>query len=323
MTDVAREYVRWAFYRLRDSAAALDARNREAAFAALQTVLATPVAPWQQCYSLVGLRPDVDFAVWLKTPAGTAPLQEFEHRLRASAIGPHVGLVHNFISMTKPSPYAGRETDPEREALRAYPDGAPYVFVYPMVKTRAWYALMPEERGRIMRGHIAVGQKYPKVRINTTYSYGLDDQEFVVAFEGDDPAEFMDLVSDLRYTESSSYTLRDTPMFTCVLRSPAALAKELAGASARARDGSTAPDAVAPTVDSLRARGERAMRAELQRTLPRTSLSEQDRRHVEEMSAALVAKLLGSPISLLKTPGQGDRYVASARALFALDDDES
>ena len=96
--------------------------------------------------------------------------------------------------MTKPSPYARRESDPARDALRAYPDGAPYVFVYPMVKTRAWYALPPEERGRIMREHIAVGHKYPKIRINTSYSYGLDDQEFVVAFEGDDPAEFLDLV---------------------------------------------------------------------------------------------------------------------------------
>jgi hypothetical protein len=95
-----------------------------------------------------------------------------------------------------------------------------------MVKTRAWYALSMEERRRTMTEHVRVGHKYPKIRINTSYSYGLDDQEFVVAFEGDDPAEFLDLVSDLRYTEASSYTLRDTPMFTCVLRTPAELVRE-------------------------------------------------------------------------------------------------
>jgi chlorite dismutase len=128
--------------------------------------------------------------------------------------------------MTKPSPYARGETDAERERLRAYPDGARYVFVYPMVKTRAWYALPAEERGKMMREHIAVGQKYPKIRINTSYSYGIDDQEFVVAFEGDDPAEFLDLVQDLRYTRASEYTLRDSPMFTCVLRTPAQLTEE-------------------------------------------------------------------------------------------------
>lgn len=228
MSDEQREYVRWAFYRFAPTWRALDDRARDAALRDLESVLAAPVASWQQCYSLVGLRPDVDFAVWLKTTEGAEPLQEFERRIRASTAGPHLELTHNFISMTKPSPYARRETDPAREALRAYPGGAPYVFVYPMVKTRPWYTLPPEERGRIMREHIAVGHKYPKIRINTSYSYGLDDQEFVVAFEGDDPAEFLDLVSDLRYTESSSYTLRDTPMFTCVLRSPAALVAEFA-----------------------------------------------------------------------------------------------
>jgi chlorite dismutase len=223
-----REYIRFAFYRFDASWRALDRDARRRALDELEAVLATPVAPWQQCYSLVGLRPDADFGIWLKTEEGTGPLQEFERRLRASAAGDHLELAHNFISMTKPSPYARKETDAAREKLRAYPDGSPYVFVYPMVKTRPWYALPPEERGRIMREHIAVGHKYPKIRINTSYSYGLDDQEFVVAFEGDDPAEFLDLVHDLRFTEASSYTLRDTPMFTCVLRSPADLVAEFA-----------------------------------------------------------------------------------------------
>jgi chlorite dismutase len=223
-----REYIRFAFYRFDASWRALDRDARRRALDELEAVLATPVAPWQQCYSLVGLRPDADFGIWLKTEEGTGPLQEFERRLRASAAGDHLELAHNFISMTKPSPYARRETDAAREKLRAYPDGSPYVFVYPMVKTRPWYALPPEERGRIMREHIAVGHKYPKIRINTSYSYGLDDQEFVVAFEGDDPGEFLDLVHDLRFTEASSYTLRDTPMFTCVLRSPADLVAEFA-----------------------------------------------------------------------------------------------
>ena len=236
MPSEQREYVRFAFYRFADSWRAIERGARERALDELEAVLASPVAPWQLCYSLVGLRPDVDFGVWLKTTEGTGPLQEFERRLRASAAGDHLVLAHNFISMTKPSPYARRETDPEREKLRAYPDGAPYVFVYPMVKTRAWYALSDEERRRAMGEHIAVGHRDAKIRINTSYSYGLDDQEFVVAFEGDDPAEFLDLVQELRYTEASSYTLRDTPMFTCVLRTPHELVREFAaGALAHAR----------------------------------------------------------------------------------------
>lgn len=221
-----RTYHRWAIYQFADSWRGIDPAARGAALDELRDVLESKSAPSQLCYSLAGLRPDADFAVWLRTDAGIAPLQDFERRLRASAPGGHLVLTHNFISMTKPSPYARREVDPEREALRAYPGGAPYVFVYPMVKTRAWYALSAEERGKLMREHVAVGQKYPSIRINTTYSYGIDDQEFVVAFEGDDPARFLDLVHDLRFTRASEYTLRDTPMFTCVLRSPAELTDE-------------------------------------------------------------------------------------------------
>ena len=90
-----------------------------------------------------------------------------------------------------------------------------------MVKQRRWYGLPPEERRRIMRSHIEVGRRYPEITINTTYSFGLDDQEFVVAFEGDDPGEFLDLVNELRPTESSEYTERETPIFTCVAMSVA------------------------------------------------------------------------------------------------------
>jgi chlorite dismutase len=67
-----------------------------------------------------------------------------------------------------------------------------------------------------MADHIAVGRRYPQITINTAYSFGLDDQEFVVSFEADEPGEFLDLVQELRGTESSAYTLRDTPIFTCV-----------------------------------------------------------------------------------------------------------
>ncbi|HXR30646.1 MAG TPA: chlorite dismutase family protein, partial [Solirubrobacterales bacterium] len=88
--------------------------------------------------------------------------------------------------------------------------------VYPFVKTREWYGLDPDTRQKMMREHIHVGTTYPSVKLNTTYSFGLDDQEFVVAFEGDDPGEFLDLVQELRPTESSEYTELETPIFTCV-----------------------------------------------------------------------------------------------------------
>ena len=112
--------------------------------------------------------------------------------------------------MTKPSEYS------DESRLEVRPAHAKYLFVYPFVKTRAWYGLPPQERWRIMQDHINVGREFPSVDLNTSYSFGLDDQEFVVAFETDNPADFLDLVQRLRTTESSSYTLRDTPTFTCI-----------------------------------------------------------------------------------------------------------
>src|SRR3970282_520409 len=92
------------------------------------------------------------------------------------------------------------------------------LFVSPFVKTREWYRLTESTRQGIMKEHIALGHKFPRVKLNTTYSFGLDDQEFVLAFESDYPEDFLDLVMALRETEASRYTLRDTPIFTCVPR---------------------------------------------------------------------------------------------------------
>jgi chlorite dismutase len=85
-----------------------------------------------------------------------------------------------------------------------------------MWKKRDWYRLPGEERMRVMREHIEVARRFPGIETNTAYSFGLDDQEFVVAFDADDPAEFLDLVQELRATESSAYTESETPIFTCI-----------------------------------------------------------------------------------------------------------
>ena len=117
---------------------------------------------------------------------------------------------YSFLGMRKGSEYS------DEKRLVPRPFRGKYLFVYPFVKTRAWYALPADERWRVMQEHIKLGKEYPSIDLNTSYSFGLDDQEFVVAFETDDPASFLDLVQRLRTTESSLYTLRDTPTFTCI-----------------------------------------------------------------------------------------------------------
>ena len=115
--------------------------------------------------------------------------------------------------MTKESPYSDQPDQPL--APREGADSK-YLIVYPMWKKREWYRLSAEERMRVMRDHIAVARRFTGIETNTAYSFGLDDQEFVVAFDADDPSEFLDLVQELRSTESSAYTASETPIFTCI-----------------------------------------------------------------------------------------------------------
>jgi chlorite dismutase len=165
-----------------------------------------------RAFSLVGTRGDCDMLL-LSQAQNLDRIHEFHVVLQQSGLMKWCSLPYSFLAMTKPSEYS------DESRLEVRPAHGKYLFVYPFVKTRAWYALPADERWRIMQEHIRVGKEFPSIDLNTSYSFGLDDQEFVVAFETDDPADFLDLVQKLRTTESSSYTLRDTPTFTCVASS--------------------------------------------------------------------------------------------------------
>ena len=162
-----------------------------------------------RAFSLVGTRGDADML--LLTQATTLDrIHEFHVLLAQSGLMKWMEIPYSFLALTKESEYS------DESRLEVRPGRDKYLFVYPFVKTREWYTLPADERWRIMQEHIAVGREFPSVDLNTSYSFGLDDQEFVVAFETDDPRDFLDLVQKLRTTESSRYTKRDTPTFTCI-----------------------------------------------------------------------------------------------------------
>jgi chlorite dismutase len=165
-----------------------------------------------RAYSLVGTRGDADLMLWTAAP-GLADIHEFHVVLGQSGLLAWAQTAYSYLAMTKESEYS------EEDRLEVRAGKHKYLFVYPFEKKREWYRLPADERMRIMREHIAIGRRYPQISINTTYSFGLDDQEFVVSFECDDPADFLDLVHELRPSESSAYTLRDTPVFTCIASS--------------------------------------------------------------------------------------------------------
>ena len=214
-----RQVVKFTFYRVDPGWRRLPTEEREEGKQELcRTVEAFGDRLLIRTYSLMGMRGDADFLLW-QIGDRLKDAQELATAVFSTAVGPHLSVPYSYLAMTRRSIYVSPEerggpAGPRQG--RVSPGQARYLFIYPFVKTRAWYKLPKEARQKMMDEHIAVGHKYPSVKLNTTYSYGLDDQEFVVAFESDYPSAFLDLVMELRETEASAYTLRDTPIFTCI-----------------------------------------------------------------------------------------------------------
>lgn len=212
-----RQLVRFTFYKLDPQWQLLPADVRERGKQQVREI----VEEYGQeklirTFGLYGIRADCDFMIWQAT-YDIEDLRSLNSQIRRSLMGPYLREAQSMLSMTKRSVYVGKNARGSHDPrLVITPDDKKYLFVYPFVKTRPWYALPMAERKRMMDEHIRIGLKYKSVSLNTTYSFGLDDQEFVVAFETDNISDFLDLVQELRETEASSYTLRDTPMFTCI-----------------------------------------------------------------------------------------------------------
>jgi chlorite dismutase len=215
---VQRQFVSFAFFKLDPQFRRLDDHEKLQARSEFLRFFQTP-REGLICltYSTVGLEADIDFLLW-RISSSPDLFQAQQQALNKSRLGAYLTTSHTFLSMTKRSMYIDK-LDPFHTAesrTHIIPGKRKYLFVYPFVKTRDWYLLPLEERQQIMDVHIRVGNKYPSVKLNTTYSFGLDDQDFVVAFETDEPKDFVDLVMELRETQSSKYTQRDTPIFSCI-----------------------------------------------------------------------------------------------------------
>ncbi len=212
-----RQYIRFAFYTLDPLWRRLP--TQEQADHKLELVEAIETFNRRMLlrpYSLMGTRADAELLLW-QIAESPLPFGELATEIMRTRMGGYLRMGTSYLSQTKRSIYEIRDNPNEDvERLVISPSEAKYLFVYPFVKTRPWYLLPFAERQAVMDEHIRIGRKYPAVKLNTTYSFGLDDQDFVVAFETDEPSDFLDLVQELRETESSLYTVRDTPLYSCV-----------------------------------------------------------------------------------------------------------
>jgi chlorite dismutase len=207
---VSGQYVAYQFFRVDPAWRRLPVEERMAG----KDAFAELVEDWAgrmtslRAYTVTGVRPDSDFFLW-KITERYEDLGELGGALNGTPLAGWLETPYAYLATTKASQYTAA-----RKPRKIVPRGQPYLVVYPFVKTRPWYALSEEQRQEAMDEHIRIGrEEFPGITNHTTYSFGIDDQEFMTAFECDEPADFMHLMLRLRDTEASSYTERDTPIF--------------------------------------------------------------------------------------------------------------
>ena len=204
------QYVAYTNFRVMPEWRRLPIEERAAAKDAFAEVVEewAPRFDTLNAYTTTGVRPETDFFFW-KITQRYEDLGELGAALNATPLAAWLETPYNYLATTRASQYTQA-----RKARKVTPHGLPYLVVYPFVKVRPWYALTEDDRQRAMNEHIRIGrEEFPGIRNHTTYSFGIDDQEFMTAFECEEPADFMHLMLRLRDSEASAYTERDVPIF--------------------------------------------------------------------------------------------------------------
>ncbi len=218
MTNSKGRYVKYSFFKALPEWRRLDddvKRKSRSEFLEIFRENAQQVT--LKTYSLVGIRGDCDFLLWMISPK-LERIQELTAKFLSTTLGKYLDTPYSYLAMTRRSEYLGGDgrsaeggADLEKDVVNTK-----YLFVYPFTKKREWYKVPFEERRLMMAEHFKVGHKHTSVKIHTAYSFGLDDQEFMLSFETDNPSDFLELVMDLRSSDASKYTAIETPIFTCL-----------------------------------------------------------------------------------------------------------
>ena len=177
-------------------------------------------------YSMVGLKPGIDLLLWRLGPTLDA-LEESAAALLRCGMGRWLTVRQSFVGLIQPSQYVKKPTPQEQSLFGG--ERSRYLVVYPFTKSTDWYLLDKSTRQTVMNEHMKIGHAYPQVRQLLAYSFGVDDMDFLVAYETDDLSAFSELVRALRSTESRRSTVRDTPILTGIHRQTTELAALLGG----------------------------------------------------------------------------------------------
>jgi len=208
-------FVQFLFYRLDPAWRRLPDEERACRTSEFAEAVQSAPDITTHAYTMTGLKAGTDLLLWRHGP-DLAELQEAASKLQHTSLGRYLEIAHSYIGLVRHSTYVRRQT-PQEQAVLAQ-DRSPYLVMYPFTKTHDWYQLSQATRQGMMNEHIKVGHEYAHIRQILVHSTGLDDQEFVVAYETDNLPDFQSLVIALRTTDGRPYTLSDTPIFTCVHR---------------------------------------------------------------------------------------------------------
>jgi chlorite dismutase len=181
----------------------------------LAVALTSPSEVSTFSYSMVGLESGVDLLLWSLSPSLEA-LEERSASVLTSGMGTWMTVRQSFLGLIMPSQYVKRPTQQEQSLFTG--ERSRYLVVYPFTKSTDWYLLSQDERQLVMNQHMKVGHRFHQVRQLLAYSFGLDDMDFLVAYETDDLPAFGSLVYELRGTESRRSTVRDTPILVGIHR---------------------------------------------------------------------------------------------------------
>jgi len=209
------QYVNYAFFKLDPVWRRLEPEEREAGKKEfLEALQEHGQEMLLRSFSLMGLRPDADFMLW-RIGYDLDAFERMTSALMNTGLGRYLAITYSYFAISRQSIYVGEHTPGFHNRRYIVPGEGEYLFVYPFVKSRAWYRLPLEERQRMMNEHMRIGRKHYPVKNNTAYCFGIDDYEFILSFEAESPEKFQDLMMELRESEASSYTELDTPIFTC------------------------------------------------------------------------------------------------------------
>ena len=208
-------FVQFLFYRLDPEWRRLPEKDRTCRATELAEAIETEQGVTTFAYNTTGLKAGTDLLLW-RYGTDVAEMQASSSRLHRTQLGRYLDVQHSYFGLVRPSTYTRRQSTQEQAFFEQ--ERGTYLVVYPFTKTVEWYLLGKSTRQGMMNEHIKIGHEYPSIKQILVHSTGLDDQEFMVAYETEDLLTFQTLVIDLRASDARAYTLSDTPIYTCVHR---------------------------------------------------------------------------------------------------------